>query len=86
MILHPDLAHAGGPNLSHDIRRMIYFRVKHTPSSMTRLLQANGYDIEENSCEEMDIEKRLAVVHNRDMWVDLPGVTYTLSKLRCMEL
>lgn len=27
-MLHPDLAHAGGPNYSCDIRRVIYFRVK----------------------------------------------------------
>lgn len=28
MFLHPDTAHAGGPNTSYDIRKMVYFRLK----------------------------------------------------------
>ena len=26
--MHPDTAHAGGPNYSHEIRKMVYFRLK----------------------------------------------------------
>lgn len=32
LLLHPDLAHAGGPNYSSDIRKMIYFRIKARPA------------------------------------------------------
>ena len=28
MLLHPDLAHAGGPNLSDGIRYAVYFRLR----------------------------------------------------------
>jgi Phytanoyl-CoA dioxygenase (PhyH) len=28
VLLHPDLAHTGGPNLSYDIRKMLYFRLR----------------------------------------------------------
>ena len=28
VLLHPDLAHEGGPNFSHDIRKMVYFRLR----------------------------------------------------------
>jgi len=28
VLLNPDLAHAGGPNYSHEIRKMIYFRLR----------------------------------------------------------
>jgi ectoine hydroxylase-related dioxygenase (phytanoyl-CoA dioxygenase family) len=28
VILHPDTAHSGGPNLSHTIRSMVYFRLR----------------------------------------------------------
>lgn len=29
MICHHKLAHRGGPNYSHEIRRMCYFRINH---------------------------------------------------------
>lgn len=30
VVLHPETAHAGGPNLSSKIRSMVYFRIKST--------------------------------------------------------
>lgn len=36
VLLHPELAHAGGPNLSSTIRTMVYFRIQiQSPASLS---------------------------------------------------
>jgi hypothetical protein len=34
VLLHPELAHAGGPNLTSAIRTMVYFRIQAMPISV----------------------------------------------------
>lgn len=47
MLLHPDTAHAGGPNISSQIRKMVYFRVKcqHKRWSWSQLERAHMDDM-----------------------------------------
>mmetsp|Transcript_2849 Transcript_2849/g.3999 ORF Transcript_2849/g.3999 Transcript_2849/m.3999 type:complete len:455 (-) Transcript_2849:25-1389(-) len=64
VLLHPDLAHAGGPNMSPNIREMVYFRLKINCNSSTALF--SSWDA-------------VAFEHSLDMWVDLPGLKTALA-------
>jgi hypothetical protein len=75
VLLHADTAHAGGPNISSEIRKMVYFRVKFKRipprgSAATRI----GEKPELLACWE-DIER----AHMTDLWVDMPGILESLK-------
>ena len=74
VFLHPDLAHAGGINLSADVREMIYFRLKMSVASPTT--DSSGLDVEGVSSGWDDVVRQ----HGCDMWADLPGLKMTLSE------
>ena len=64
VVLHPDLAHAGGSNRSPCIRPMVYFRLK--SRSLTQ------FDTKRNTMDEHMTS--IIRKHMDNMWFDLPGV------------
>lgn len=81
MLLHPDLAHCGAPNRHHEVRRMLYFRLRHR-TARTAAASAGGRKGQELegppggrflSWEELESR------HEADMWCDLPGVRAVLG-------
>ena len=78
VFLHPDLAHAGGVNLSADIREMIYFRLKMKMSAASVAVAAESTmdDLETASSGWNDVVRQ----HALDMWADLPGLAMALSE------
>lgn len=65
-MLHPDLAHAGAPNLHCEVRRMLYFRLKRRVG--------RGAESAFPSWEALVRE------HEKDLFCDLPGVTQALGQ------
>ena len=72
VLLHPDTAHAGGPNRTCDVRKMVYFRVK---------VKALPGDTSEEGGAAGRWE-RVCAAHAVDPWADLPGTREALIELR----
>ena len=69
IILHPDTAHTGGPNLGSEIRYMVYSRIKHKHAVRSGGCGEGGpRPISSLSWEEISAR------HRDDMYFDLPGV------------
>jgi ectoine hydroxylase-related dioxygenase (phytanoyl-CoA dioxygenase family) len=58
LLLHPDTAHAGGPNASSEIRRMVYFRVKCSTKANISSGGVHGVRVHPKHAEEEDVEGR----------------------------
>eukprot|EP00981_Chlorochromonas_danica_P001984 scaffold409_cov167-Ochromonas_danica.AAC.16 len=68
VILHPDLAHMGGPNYSNRVREMIFFRVRcATPLSTA------------SSSLPLQSWAEVEAAHGEDLWVDLLGLKRVLA-------
>lgn len=65
VVLHPDLAHAGAPNLHCEVRRMLYFRLRAKVGARPGALFGSW---------EEAVQR-----HERDMWADLPALRRELG-------
>ena len=77
--MHPDTAHAGGPNLSGNVRKMVYFRVKVKAMPGDRAAVDSERDAAGDAAGTWE---RVCTAHAVDPWADLPGAQDTLADLR----
>ena len=79
LFLHPDTAHAGGPNTSCEIRKMVYFRLKikcgnMITSAMKKIIKKKSIKIsditsnfEEKISETLERDK-ISLIDDKDNW------------------
>jgi Phytanoyl-CoA dioxygenase (PhyH) len=99
VMLHPDLAHSGGPNTqSKEIRKMVYFRLKQVTACVCccasdevkprKQRQHSGYVCCEDcrcGCPNgFSSWDEVVTLHRSNMWVDLGGVGEYLSHMSFM--
>ena len=71
IILHPDLAHCGGPNFGPDIRYMIYFRIKSKGRRMTNENEdANAMGNRDKDESVFKTWDEISLEHKKNMWSD----------------
>jgi hypothetical protein len=73
LLLHPDTAHAGGPNSSSEMRYMVYFRVKHSHCHSNSSMHSNIGD-----GTQLASWSQISARHRMDMFADLHGVKEAL--------
>lgn len=90
ILLHPDLAHTGAPNImSEEIRRMVYFRVRVATSSTTTttMTGCDNTSSVDSDASDVNTDKKcypsnihclnwsdIVALHRQNMWIDLQGV------------
>jgi hypothetical protein len=67
VLLHPDLAHCGGPNYSSSLRYMVYFRLR----SLKR----------DSATGDACVWSEVSEAFEDDLWTDLPGVRDAAHRL-----
>lgn len=88
ILLHPDTAHAGGPNFSCGIRKMVYFRLRIACQCICEATGGSSGSLEEGrKCSgdcvtQFSKWEEVVEAARADMWIDLPGIKRCIHRTK----